>query len=78
MIRETAIAEELECRRKRGNRVDRYAMAVVKAETVVSHVPRKISWMCSLFSSYISKYSTDLPQGSTVATPCAYGMDVSS
>ena len=42
-IWEAAVEEELECGRERGNRVDRYAMAVVKDETVVGHVPQKIS-----------------------------------
>ena len=37
-ILEAAVGEELECGRVRGNRVDRYAMAVVKDETVVRHV----------------------------------------
>ena len=32
------VREELECRRERGNQVDRYAVAVVKDETVGSHV----------------------------------------
>ena len=59
-IWEAAVGEELECGRERGNRVDRYAMAVVKDETVVGHVPRKISctdvqlktlWIWQLFLS---------------------------
>ena len=44
---EAAVGEELECRQERGNRVDRYAVAVLKDETVVGHVPRKISLMCN-------------------------------
>ena len=28
---------------------DWYAVAVVKGDTVVGHIPRKISWICSLF-----------------------------
>ncbi len=35
-----AVGEELECRRERSNRVDRYAVAVVKDVTVVGHVSR--------------------------------------
>ena len=47
-IWETAVGEELECGRVRGNQVNRYAVAVVKDETVVGHVPRwKISRMCN-------------------------------
>ena len=41
VIWEAAVVEELKCRRKRGNRVDRYAVVVVKDEAVVEHV----SWM---------------------------------
>ena len=50
-------------------------------------VPRKISWMCSLFLrhgrniscqvTWARMYSTDLPQGNTVATPCTDSTDVS-
>ena len=44
-IWEAAVGEELECGREKGNRVDRYAVAIVTDETVVGHVPRKISRM---------------------------------
>ena len=44
-----AVGEELECRRERSNRVDRYAVTVVKDDTVVDHVPLKTYWFCSLF-----------------------------
>ena len=40
-IWEAAVVEELECGRVRGNRVDRYAVVVVKDEAVGGHVP----WM---------------------------------
>ena len=46
-IWEAAFGEELECGRERGNREDRYAVAVVKDEVVVGHVPQKISGMCN-------------------------------
>ena len=45
--------EELECRGERGYQVDLYAVAVVKDETVVSHVSQKISRMWSLFSGMV-------------------------
>ena len=74
-IWEAAVGDELECRRERSNRVDRYAVAVVKADTVVGHVPQKISRACSLFlrrgggiTCHVvgtRKYSTDLPRTST-------------
>ena len=52
VIWEAAVGEELECRRER-HRVDRYAVAVNKDKTVVSHVPRKISRMYSLLYSLL-------------------------
>ena len=70
----------------RGNGVDHHPVAVVKVEMVVSHVPWKISRMCSPFLSRgrsitcqvksAKMYSTHLPQGSSVAVPCADGTDV--
>ena len=35
--------EELSCERETGNRVDAFAVAVMKDGTVVGHVPKKIS-----------------------------------
>ena len=45
------IGENLTCIRKPGNVRDPYAVAVIKSEssTIVGHVPRKISAICSLF-----------------------------
>ena len=70
---EAVVGDELECRRETSNRVDRYAVVVVKDDTVVGHVPQKISYLCSLFLRRgggitcqvigARKYSTDLPQG---------------
>ena len=42
------VREELECRRERGNQVDRYTVAVVKDETVVSHVATAKDFMDKL------------------------------
>ncbi len=59
---EAVVGEELECRRERSNRVDQYAVAVVKDDKVVGHVPQKISRLCSLFirrggsMHYLSSY----------------------
>ena len=33
----------------RGNAVDAYAVAVIKDGTIVSHLPRRISRLCTLF-----------------------------
>ena len=44
-----AIGEELVCDREPTNMADRYAVAVLKQGTVIGHLPRKISKVCSLF-----------------------------
>ena len=41
--------ETLNCRRERNNREDFYAVAVMKSEEVVGHVPRFLSCIVSLF-----------------------------
>ena len=41
--------EELPCEREAGNWVDAFAVAVMKDGTVVGHVPKKISSVCSLY-----------------------------
>ena len=43
------IGEELKCIREPANMVDRYAVAVMKDETIIGHLPRKISRIASLF-----------------------------
>ncbi len=44
------IGEELACTREQNNVVDRYAVAIMKENTLtVSHLPRKISKISSLF-----------------------------
>ena len=43
------ISEQLVCRREDSNPRDRYAMAVLKGEEIVGHVPRYMSTACSLF-----------------------------
>ena len=42
-IWESAISEELDCRREPSNAVDRYAVAVMKSGTVVGYLPKKLS-----------------------------------
>ena len=44
-----AIGEELVCVREPTNMADRYAVAVLKQETIIGHLPRKILKVCSLF-----------------------------
>ena len=71
--------EELPCEREAGNRVDAFAVAVMKDGTVVGHVPKKISSICSLYlrrgGSIICRvtgsrrYSEDLIQGG-LEIPC--------
>ena len=74
-----ALGEELQCQRERGNSSDLYAVAVLKDRTIVGHLPRKISRICSLFMrrggaitclvNGRRKYSADLPQGG-MEIPC--------
>ena len=46
-----AIGEELVCNREPTNAADRYAVVILKQETIIGHLPRKISKVCSLFPS---------------------------
>ena len=41
--------EELPCKSEAGNRVDAFAVAVMKDGTVVGHIAKKISSVCSLY-----------------------------
>ena len=82
-IWEPTIGEELCCEREVGNPKDPLAVAVIKPiageNTIVGHVPRNISSLCSLFirrSGAIKcfvegsrRYSADLPQGG-MEIPC--------
>lgn len=74
-----AVGEELVCEREARNSTDRYAVAVKKDGTIIGHLPRKISRVCSLFLrrggvirctvSGTRRYSMDLPQGG-LEIPC--------
>ena len=44
-----SVGEYLPCRRETTNLADRFAVAVMKGRTVVGHIPRKISNVCSVF-----------------------------
>ena len=73
--------ERLRCSRERGNRADTFAVAVVKGEDTVGHVPRRFSCATNLFiqSGKVvacerhgnRRYSHDLPQGG-MEIPCVY------
>ena len=43
------IGEVLSCAREPTNAIDRYAVSVFKYDTVVGHLPQKISRVCSSF-----------------------------
>ena len=43
------VGEQLVCIREPLNSVDRFAVAVKKDDSVVGHLPKKISEICSLF-----------------------------
>ena len=75
-----AVKEQiLDCQREPSNRHEPFAVSVVQNATVVGHLPRKISTICSLFlqgNGSIScrvaggrRYSRDLPQGG-LEIPC--------
>ena len=75
-----ALGEALWCSRKVGNAHDPYAVKVMKAGTMVGHLPKKISSTCSLFirkggmidcevTDLNRKYSRDFPQGG-LEIPC--------
>ena len=78
-IWEAYIGEELSCQRDEDNEHDPYAVAVLKSATVVGHLPRKVSTLCSLFIrrggtihcqiTGRRRYSADLPQGG-LEVPC--------
>ena len=79
-IWEAAAGEVLMCEREPHNALDRYAVAVKKTGTIIGHLPRKLSRVCSLFlrrGGTIEctvtggrRYSVDLPQGG-LEVPCS-------
>ena len=80
-IWDSHLGEELTCRRERNNIHDPYAVAVLKSDVIVGHIPRAISAACYVFlgraGSTISckvtgprRYSADLPQGG-LEIPCS-------
>ena len=77
-IWEAAVGEILMCEREPRNTADRYAVAVKKGRTIIGHLPRKVSRVCSLFlqrgriihcTVTRRRYSGDLPQGG-LEVPC--------
>ena len=78
-IWEAEDGEVLQCQRETGNRHDLYAVATVKNDVIVGHVPRLISSLCSIFirrGGSITctvtgrcRYSADLVQGG-IEIPC--------
>ena len=78
-IWEAVDGEVLQCKREVNNRHDPFAVAVIKDNTIVGHVARKLSAICSLFLRArgsigcivrgSKRYSYDLPQGG-LEIPC--------
>ena len=77
-----AVGEVLISRREPTNSADRYAVVVLKEETIIGHLSRKMSKVCTLFlrrgGSICCKvtgsrcYSRDLPQGGLdIHVPCS-------
>ena len=54
---EAAVGEELKCERERNNTKDPYAVAVVRENVIVSHLPRRISRISALFLKRQGKIS---------------------
>ena len=73
------VGECLVCQREPLNSSDRYAVAVMKDDVIVSHLPRYLSRVLSLFLlrngtiecivTGSRRYSSDLPQGG-LEIPC--------
>lgn len=73
------IGEELMCQRELGNLRDPFAVSVLNESTIIGHVPRKISVICSMFLQTGGtidcivfgnrQYSRDLVQGG-LEVPC--------
>ena len=69
----STIGEHLICERETLNSTDRYAVAVLKDDIIIGHLPRVLSRICSLFIvrggtitcvvNGARRYSADLPQG---------------
>ena len=72
-------SEELPCEQEEGNGKDPYAVAALRGNAIVGHVPRRISAACLLFLQRrgsihciltgTRRYSADLPQRG-LEVPC--------
>ena len=77
----SVIGEDLLCEREPFNSVDRYAVAVLKDDIVVGHIPKNISRIRSMFLARGGaitctpiggrRYSAELPQGG-LEIPCKF------
>jgi len=71
-----AVGTTLPCRQESFNPHDSSAVALIKDDVAVSHMPRNISVACSAFlrrggviTCTVTQYSNDLPQGG-LEVPC--------
>ena len=55
-VLKAVIGEALEFHWEPTNTTDRYAVAVMKAATIIRHLPRKLSKVCSLFYEEEARY----------------------
>ena len=46
----TAVSEELPHQCEDGNGADSFAVAVVRGEAIVGHIPKKVSSVCSIYA----------------------------
>ena len=60
-IKAAVVGEVLECSREPTNEADRYAVAVIKNEVAIGHLPRSLTIHCTVTGR--RRHSVDLPQG---------------
>ena len=68
--------EILEAARERGNRHDRHAVSLLKADVIVGHVPRQLSRVLFFFLSHGGKITCEVTGrrkfGNGLEVPCTY------
>lgn len=65
------VGEELSTQQEHGNPEDLYAVAIIKSDTTVGHIPREISKTCFHFINHDGEINCKITGGET--TFCATG-----
>ena len=68
---EAAVGEELKCEREKNNAKDPYAVAVLRENVIVGHLPRKISQISALFLKRQGKISWKVIGTGVLANICS-------